>query len=333
MLCRLPALPPGRHVGTRWTVLAAGAAAPAAPPTCPLGGGTWLCCRRPRSAALRSPLSQIITLRDYVPSILGPEAFGRHVGPYKGYDPTVDPTVSNVFSTAAFRFGHTTVHPLVRRLDASFQEQPGLPPLPLQDAFFSPWRLLEEGAPAPRLPLPPRGGAGRDRGQCSRGVNVFGPFGSPSQATDTLPPHTWGVAGAQRVRRPPPAGQKSPFTPHPAGGATAPCRRPAAMLSAGSCRAGQLGAAENRLFRKTVPFTPSPFPRVPSSWPGASGPWRQAPLGLGWRAGRRAQGLPTLWSPRLCRNLAFDGRHRFVRDKPGARRGAMCPREQGGGWP
>lgn len=114
-----------------------------------MGGGTWLCPRRPRSAALRSPLSQIITLRDYVPSILGPEAFGQHVGPYKGYDPTVDPTVSNVFSTAAFRFGHTTVHPLVRRLDASFQEQPGLPPLPLQDAFFSPWRLLEEGAPAP----------------------------------------------------------------------------------------------------------------------------------------------------------------------------------------
>lgn len=165
------------------------------------------------------------------------------------------------------------------------------------------------------------------------GVNVFGPFGSPSQATDTLPPHTWGVAGARPVRRPPPAGQKSPFTPHPAGGATAPCRGPAAMLSAGSCRAGQLGAAENRLFRKTVPFTPSPFPRVPSSWPGASGPWRQAPLGLGWRAGRRAQGLPTLWSPCLCRNLAFDGRHRFVRDKPGARRGAMRPREQGGGWP
>ncbi|XP_036080092.1 thyroid peroxidase [Rousettus aegyptiacus] len=90
-------------------------------------------------------LHQIITLRDYVPSILGPKAFGQHVGPYKGYDPTVDPTVSNVFSTAAFRFGHTTVHPLVRRLDASFQEQPGLPPLPLQDAFFSPWRLLEEG--------------------------------------------------------------------------------------------------------------------------------------------------------------------------------------------
>lgn len=312
MLCRLPALPPGRHVGTRWTVLAAGAAAPAAPPTCPLGGGTWLCCRRPRSAALRSPLSQIITLRDYVPSILGPEAFGRHVGPYKGYDPTVDPTVSNVFSTAAFRFGHTTVHPLVRRLDASFQEQPGLPPLPLQDAFFSPWRLLEEGAPAPRLPLPPRGGAGRDRGQCSRGVNVFGPFGSPSQATDTLPPHTWGVAGAQPVRRPPPAGQKSPFTPHPAGGATAPCRRPAAMLSAGSCRAGQLGrggepAVQENCSVHSFPLSPCALFLAGSFWPVAAG----SP-GLGLEGGEEGAGAPhpvespplqepgIRWPPPLC---------------------------------
>ncbi|XP_058988779.1 thyroid peroxidase isoform X2 [Mustela lutreola] len=90
-------------------------------------------------------LHQIITMRDYVPKVLGPEAFQKHVGPYKGYDPAVDPTVSNVFSTAAFRFGHATVHPLVRRLDADYQEPPGLPPLRLQDAFFRPWRLLKEG--------------------------------------------------------------------------------------------------------------------------------------------------------------------------------------------
>uniref|UniRef100_A0A8C4MW63 Thyroid peroxidase n=1 Tax=Equus asinus TaxID=9793 RepID=A0A8C4MW63_EQUAS len=90
-------------------------------------------------------LHQIITMRDYVPRILGPEAFGRLVGPYEGYDPAVDPTVSNVFSTAAFRFGHATVHPLVRRLDARFQEHPALPRLPLHDAFFRPWRLLREG--------------------------------------------------------------------------------------------------------------------------------------------------------------------------------------------
>ncbi|MBZ3870951.1 Thyroid peroxidase [Sciurus carolinensis] len=90
-------------------------------------------------------LHQIITLRDYVPRILGPEAFRQHIGPYEGYDPTVNPTVSNVFSTAAFRFGHATVHPLVRRLDVGFQEHADLPRLPLRDAFFRPWRLIQEG--------------------------------------------------------------------------------------------------------------------------------------------------------------------------------------------
>ncbi|XP_014396032.1 PREDICTED: thyroid peroxidase [Myotis brandtii] len=101
----------------------------------------------PPSETPISPFPQIITLRDYVPKILGPQAFGQHVGPYEGYDSTVDPTVSNVFTTAAFRFGHATVHPRVWRLDANFQEL--LPPLLLRDAFFSPWRVLNEGGVDP----------------------------------------------------------------------------------------------------------------------------------------------------------------------------------------
>uniref|UniRef100_M3YLC0 EGF-like domain-containing protein n=1 Tax=Mustela putorius furo TaxID=9669 RepID=M3YLC0_MUSPF len=97
-----------------------------------------------QEAQVVGALHQIITMQDYVPKILRPEAFQKHVGPYEGYDPAMDPTVSNVFSTAAFCFGHATIHPLVRRLDAHFQEPPGLP-LQLQDTFFSPWRLLKEG--------------------------------------------------------------------------------------------------------------------------------------------------------------------------------------------
>ncbi|KAM6149578.1 thyroid peroxidase [Erethizon dorsatum] len=96
-------------------------------------------------------LHQIITLRDYVPRILGPDAFQQYVGPYEGYDSTVNPTVSNVFSTAAFRFGHATIHPLARRLDATFEDHPDLPPLLLGDAFFSPWRLIQEGGVDPIL--------------------------------------------------------------------------------------------------------------------------------------------------------------------------------------
>uniref|UniRef100_A0A8C2UQL3 Thyroid peroxidase n=1 Tax=Chinchilla lanigera TaxID=34839 RepID=A0A8C2UQL3_CHILA len=96
-------------------------------------------------------LHQIITLRDYVPRILGPDAFRQYVGPYEGYNSTVNPTVSNVFSTAAFRFGHATIHPLARRLDATFEDHPDLPPLLLGDAFFSPWRLIQEGGVDPIL--------------------------------------------------------------------------------------------------------------------------------------------------------------------------------------
>ncbi|KFO33924.1 Thyroid peroxidase [Fukomys damarensis] len=94
---------------------------------------------------------QIITLRDYVPRILGPDAFRRYVGPYEGYDPAVNPTVSNIFSTAAFRFGHATIHPLARRLDVAFKDHPDLPPLRLGDAFFNPWRLIGEGGVDPLL--------------------------------------------------------------------------------------------------------------------------------------------------------------------------------------
>ncbi|EGW04907.1 Thyroid peroxidase [Cricetulus griseus] len=98
-----------------------------------------------RLASWLAMAAQIITMRDYIPKILGPDAFRQYVGPYEGYDPNVNPTVSNIFSTAAFRFGHATVHPLVRRLDIDFQDHTDLPRLQLHDVFFRPWRLIQEG--------------------------------------------------------------------------------------------------------------------------------------------------------------------------------------------
>lgn len=68
-----------------------------------------------------------------------------HLGPYGGYDPSVNPSVANVFATAAFRFGHATVPPLIRRLNESFQEHQLYPSLELHHSFFSPWRLVKEG--------------------------------------------------------------------------------------------------------------------------------------------------------------------------------------------
>ncbi|KAF1508565.1 Thyroid peroxidase, partial [Eudyptula minor] len=96
-------------------------------------------------------LHQIITLRDYIPKIIGPDAFNLYIGLYTGYDPTMNPTVSNVFSTAAFRFGHATIQPIVRRLNAQYLDDPELPNLHLHEVFFSPWRLIKGGGLDPLL--------------------------------------------------------------------------------------------------------------------------------------------------------------------------------------
>ncbi|XP_068792535.1 thyroid peroxidase [Struthio camelus] len=96
-------------------------------------------------------LHQIITLRDYIPKIIGPDAFNQYIGLYRGYDPTINPTVSNIFSTAAFRFGHATIQPIVKRLNAQYLDDPELPNLHLHEVFFSPWRLVKEGGLDPLL--------------------------------------------------------------------------------------------------------------------------------------------------------------------------------------
>ncbi|XP_062971898.1 thyroid peroxidase-like [Elgaria multicarinata webbii] len=94
---------------------------------------------------------QIINWRDYVPKILGPEATEAFLPPYSGYNESVDPRISNVFATAAFRFAHVTINPLLSRLDENYEEHPRHPSLSLHQSFFSPWRIVEEGGIDPIL--------------------------------------------------------------------------------------------------------------------------------------------------------------------------------------
>ncbi|XP_077425824.1 thyroid peroxidase [Vanacampus margaritifer] len=94
---------------------------------------------------------QIITMRDYLPKIIGKEFLDNYIGPYGRYDPTVEPSASNVFATAAFRFGHATISAVVRRLNESYQEDERFPSLKLHDTFFSPWRIIKEGGIDPIL--------------------------------------------------------------------------------------------------------------------------------------------------------------------------------------
>ncbi|CAG9821890.1 unnamed protein product [Phaedon cochleariae] len=92
---------------------------------------------------------QHVTYQHWLPIILGPKGMDT-LGTYQGYNPNVNPTISNVFATAALRFGHTLINPVLERLDWDFQPiREGH--LPLSKAFFSPWRVVEEGGIDPLL--------------------------------------------------------------------------------------------------------------------------------------------------------------------------------------
>ena len=85
---------------------------------------------------------QVITYNEFLPKLLGPGA----IDPYDGYDPDVDPSIANEFSTAAFRVGHTMLPShLLRVNDRGRQFQ-----VSLANAFFRP-SLVETHGISPFL--------------------------------------------------------------------------------------------------------------------------------------------------------------------------------------
>ncbi len=92
-----------------------------------------------RARAVVVAQMQAITYNEFLPALLGEDALSD----YQGYDSTVDPTIANEFSTAAFRFGHST---LVDEIE--FIGNDGTPigeAISLADAFFHPALLEETG--------------------------------------------------------------------------------------------------------------------------------------------------------------------------------------------
>jgi hypothetical protein len=74
---------------------------------------------------------QAITYNEFLPALLGNRAISR----YDGYDSSVDPTIATEFSTAAFRFGHSTLND-----DIEFFDNEGRAvrdEIELKDAFFN----------------------------------------------------------------------------------------------------------------------------------------------------------------------------------------------------
>jgi hypothetical protein len=74
---------------------------------------------------------QAITYNEFLPALLGRNALRR----YRGYRPWVNPGIGAVFSTAAYRLGHTLLSPQIQRLEADGTSIAD-GPLALRDAFF-----------------------------------------------------------------------------------------------------------------------------------------------------------------------------------------------------
>ena len=76
---------------------------------------------------------QAMVYEEYLPSIFGRELFQALIGSYDGYDESVDPTLTSIFATAGFRFGHSLIRPDFARLNEDGTEFAR--PLGLVDSF------------------------------------------------------------------------------------------------------------------------------------------------------------------------------------------------------
>lgn len=83
---------------------------------------------------------QAITYNEFLPALLGQGA----VREYAGYNPNVNPNIANVFSTAAYRFGHSMLSSqLLRVTEQGTEIEAGH--LELQEAFFNVDAITDEG--------------------------------------------------------------------------------------------------------------------------------------------------------------------------------------------
>ncbi|WP_051957479.1 peroxidase family protein [Altibacter lentus] len=95
-----------------------------------------------RARKIVGALIEVVTYEEFLPIM------GVTLAPYTGYDPTVDPTIMNVFSAAGYRFGHTMVNGRIVRYDEAGNDW-SFGAVDLRNAFFNPLILKDEGGIAP----------------------------------------------------------------------------------------------------------------------------------------------------------------------------------------
>ena len=85
-----------------------------------------------------SGMLQAIVFEEWLPTM------GVHLPAYTGYDPTINPGITNLFSAAAYRLGHTLLNDTIRRIDLDGNVIAN-GNLPLNQGFFHPMEVYNEG--------------------------------------------------------------------------------------------------------------------------------------------------------------------------------------------
>ncbi|TNE68382.1 MAG: T9SS type A sorting domain-containing protein [Bacteroidetes bacterium] len=89
-------------------------------------------------------LIQSVTYQEWLPTL------GVHLPTYAGYSESVNPGIMNVFSAAAYRYGHSTINSTLIRMDDAGNYMPEGNIL-LRDAYFNPSATTEVGGIEPYL--------------------------------------------------------------------------------------------------------------------------------------------------------------------------------------
>ncbi len=95
-----------------------------------------------RARKMVGALIQVVTYEEFLPMT------GIPISPYSSYDNTVDASIMNSFSAAAFRFGHTMVNGRLMRYEEDGQLW-SFGVKDLRDGFFKPTLIKDEGGIEP----------------------------------------------------------------------------------------------------------------------------------------------------------------------------------------